>query len=336
GTGIVIDIDTQRLLDGKKLTAEDTQTADADRERKIHLQLERDENYYWGKKFANSAEHDSFHDDMAFTKLMEHFKNKNYTPSLPLYNTLLAGLGKRGNLRRAIFVYRHMLNYHSIKPDSRTYTALFQAMSIFKGIHLTEALEMEDEMRRRGVKPTVQTYNALLAAIRKSKHPQAAHAAFERMKQDMVEPDVITYTELLDVCMRADGVGAAMSLIAQLKQEGVQQDIQLYNVFFRLCRDSPRDQDRAEAITIFRELCDVSDESLLPTIHTFDIMLGVYTKAGHSELDLLKLIGRQGVEMDSGFESSLLSLYSNKKDREACWNLYRKIQANDHPVRTWP
>eukprot|EP01134_Creolimax_fragrantissima_P007784 CFRG7784T1 len=329
GDGFIIDKETQRVLEGKPARGSTREEYEAEDARKTHLQMNRNENYYWGKKFATDV--DEWHDDMSYTKLWAHYKNKNYTPSLPLFNTIMAGLGKRGESRKVFRVYDNMLRTTNLRPDSRTFTALFTSLAKDDGQHVQKALYTESKMRNEGVKPTIHTYNALLSALRKGKYVTGVQAVFERMKQDMIEPDIITYTEIMDTCMRSDGVGSALALIQQLKDEGVEQDILIYNVLLKLCRDSPRDQDRAEAITIFRNILDSGVQQIQPTIHTFDIMLGVYVKGKRNEEDLFKLMRRQGIQPDRWFYNSLVLLYSNREQVTACKDAYKRMRDAGFP-----
>lgn len=62
----------------------------------------------------------------------------------------------------------------------------------------------------RGVAPTTDTFNTLMAAAVAAGRPQLAVELHGRMDATGLRPDALTYTTLLQVCMRCAGRGGLL------------------------------------------------------------------------------------------------------------------------------
>lgn len=66
-------------------------------------------------------------------------------------------------------------------------------VSFFQGLNPTKALEIFDEMKREGVRPTVVTFSALISACEKGQQWKLALQVLEEMKATF-GPNVIAYS----------------------------------------------------------------------------------------------------------------------------------------------
>lgn len=103
---------------------------------------------------------------------------------------------------------------------------------------LQQAFELLDGMQRRGVAPTTDTFNTLMAAAVAGGRPLLAVQLYSRMQGLGLRPDTLTYTTLLKAYSRSDQVQQALSVFEDLCSDAnVALDVAAYNAAVHmLCR----------------------------------------------------------------------------------------------------
>lgn len=78
-------------------------------------------------------------------------------------------------------------------------------------------------MKKRGLQPTIRTYNNLIAAYTKEKRNPEIEEILKRIKEDEakgVTPDYVTYTLLLNSCVAENDYEKAKSLFDAMRSRG--------------------------------------------------------------------------------------------------------------------
>uniref|UniRef100_A0A0E0G9D8 Pentacotripeptide-repeat region of PRORP domain-containing protein n=1 Tax=Oryza nivara TaxID=4536 RepID=A0A0E0G9D8_ORYNI len=113
-------------------------------------------------------------------KLMDEL---GHSPDIVTYNTVINCLRRLGRLDQCKIFAREMVE-RGIDPDLRTYTALIDIFG--RAGHITEALEMFDQMKRSH-QPSIYVYRALISDLKKAGQFELAQKLSEEMKTSASE-----------------------------------------------------------------------------------------------------------------------------------------------------
>lgn len=106
--------------------------------------------------------------------------------------------------------------------------ALFSACE--KGLVPHKALEIFDQMKREGVKPTVVTYSALISAAEKGQQWKLALEVLEEMKAAGHGANVIAYSAAISALSKGQMWHKALELFREIEASGGKPSIVTYNV----------------------------------------------------------------------------------------------------------
>jgi pentatricopeptide repeat protein len=112
-----------------------------------------------------------------------------------------------------------------------------------------DALELFQDMKNRGIEPTVipytqvnnisghsrQTYNAAISACRKGGEWEEALKLLGDMEQKGIPPDVMTYNAAISACEKGKQWEEALRLLGDMKQKGIPPDATTYNAAISAC-----------------------------------------------------------------------------------------------------
>jgi len=127
------------------------------------------------------------------------------------YRTVLDRCGEAGALRAAVG-FIALMKKHGVPMDARTYTAAVRAFALCAGKEdaLDRAWALYEEMRGKGVPPTVYTYNALLYGVAGVHRGDLAALLCEHAKEDGVRLDSTGYDLLIRTSLRSDDIDGAL------------------------------------------------------------------------------------------------------------------------------
>mmetsp|Transcript_888 Transcript_888/g.1538 ORF Transcript_888/g.1538 Transcript_888/m.1538 type:complete len:690 (-) Transcript_888:199-2268(-) len=97
-----------------------------------------------------------------------------------------------------------------------------------KGLNPSKALEIFDEMKREGVRPTVVTFSALISACEKGQQWKLALQVLEEMKATF-GPNVIAYSAAISALSKGQQWEKAWELFCEIEQSGEKLSVVTYN-----------------------------------------------------------------------------------------------------------
>ncbi|ONK78743.1 uncharacterized protein A4U43_C02F21960 [Asparagus officinalis] len=161
-------------------------------------------------------------------------------------------------------------------------------------------------MRRKGLKPNVVSYNAVIdACVKGSGDVRGAVGFFREMVEGKVRPDSKTFNSLLAGCSRAGEVDYARVLFEEMMRLGIGRDIYTYNTFI----DAVSKCGNMElAVKIMTEM---PANDLRPNVVTFSTLIDGYSKLERFDeaLDLYREMRVLGIKLDRVCYNTLLSIY---------------------------
>ncbi|CAG8484078.1 8520_t:CDS:2 [Paraglomus occultum] len=108
---------------------------------------------------------------------------------------LNAELKRLVNYSKPVDVNAHCRNFiiENVRPNEETYSLLLSMNERYGWI--TESLELFEDMRRSGLRPSLETYHTLLRTVAKSrpKYPKLRENIMEDLKNDGFEPTATTF-----------------------------------------------------------------------------------------------------------------------------------------------
>ena len=136
---------------------------------------------------------------------------------------------------RAIKLFERMRRY---EPTFDTYFAIITGLC--KSDAPYKALELLEEMKEFDLKPTVPIYNALIAALLRSKKPALAKKTFVSMREDQgLKPNTETYDILITGYFRNNKHHDVLTTFNEMKNDKIQPNEHiLVTVIRATCTDN--------------------------------------------------------------------------------------------------
>lgn len=142
------------------------------------------------------------------------------------FNALLRTLCQEKSMTDARNVY-HSLK-HQFQPDLQTFNIL---LSGWKSSEEAEAFF--EEMKGKGLKPDVVTYNSLIDVYCKDREIEKAYKLIDKMREEDETPDVITYTTIIGGLGLIGQPDKAREVLKEMKEYGCYPDVAAYNAAIR-------------------------------------------------------------------------------------------------------
>jgi pentatricopeptide repeat protein len=132
--------------------------------------------------------------------------------------------------------------------------------------------ELFDEMLRRGMVPSVVTYNTLINACRHQGSMKKAWEVWNQMVERRIDPNVVTYTTMICILCEEDCIGDAERLFLAMKEEGMHPNLYTYNVVMSNCCQ----RDNVDhAYELYQELLE---SGLVPNSVIFTTLIDGFSK----------------------------------------------------------
>ena len=258
-------------------------------------------------------------------------------PNCHTYTVAVDGLVERGDARGTLEAERFVrdMRVAGIEPSVVTYNCLLKgvlrtcgsidddANAIFAiakrngGVRETKrgferAERVLEEMRARGVSPTVVTYNTLIdACVSRGEPAESMFKVLSALVRDGHRPDVVTYTTLLKHFGKRGDVVAARWLMREMEADAnVRVDASAVNALVdALCRGG-RTREATEVARAMRE-------TLNPDANTYGALLDGFARVGddRSAAALYAALKRRGEGADGrGWSPSWCDDEEKEKD----------------------
>ncbi|XP_049391882.1 pentatricopeptide repeat-containing protein PPR5 homolog, chloroplastic [Solanum stenotomum] len=226
-------------------------------------------------------------------------KQRWYIADNGVYSKLISVMGKKGQIRMAMWLFSEMRN-SGCRPDTSVYNAVISAHlhSRDKSKALTKAMGYFEKMKgMERCSPSIVTYNILLRAFAQAKNVEQVDALLKDLDESIVTPDIFTFNGLMDAYGKNGMINEMEHILSRMKSNQLKPDIITFNI---LIDSYGKKQDFQKMEQVFKSLLQSKEK---PTIPTFNSMITNYGKARlreKSELVLEKMI-------DLGYKPSYIT-----------------------------
>lgn len=202
-------------------------------------------------------------------------KQRWYIADNGVYSKLISVMGKKGQIRMAMWLFSEMRN-SGCRPDTSVYNALITAHlhSRDKAKALDKALGYFEKMKGiEWCKPNVVTYNILLRAFALARNVDRVNALFKDLDESIVSPDIYTYNGVMDAYGKNGMIREMEYVLSRMKSNQCKPDL----ITFNLLIDSyGKKQEFDKMEQVFKSLLRSKEK---PTLPTFNSMITNYGKA---------------------------------------------------------
>jgi len=262
--------------------------------------------------------------------LLEDMKINHVYPNTPVFNTLIGGFARGGNLNQSFKLF-NMLKKHGSKPDPRTYTLMFTAISRANDKQFSkEVLEkLREEVKRADIKPSTYIQNALMLALIRLGNYEEAFEIFENMKYMDIKPDKYAYSALMSAFIDEGSVEEALYFLREVQKKRIPVNTYIYHTFFKVCANAKTEKDRMKAFEIFEEM--KKNPFTRPNSVTYSMLLSIAKSVGTKQLEkfmeeVLHEVQKGNFELDVGGFNSILGILTKLDDERAFqfFNIFEK------------
>lgn len=217
------------------------------------------------------------------------------------YETLITGYARRGRWQDAYRTLAAMEeifvgddNGHANVPSLNVYqTVLLAFVEAGEYDHMNSLLT---RMRRRGVRPTVYTYNSLLKiCAQTARWKEAQRLLSQCQREPGVNPDLFTFTSTMRACARARKTDKAMEIFRALKDMGVKMDVYCYTTAMDACAKGGRWK---VALSLLDEM---KEKGIEPNEVSYGVAVTACGNGGQWEkaLELLKQMRKENMKINT-------------------------------------
>ncbi|KAJ3992641.1 hypothetical protein F5050DRAFT_1787455 [Lentinula boryana] len=149
-------------------------------------------------------------------------------------NAQLASAATRGDSQRALEVVADM-KLRGTKPDLDTYNLLLRSIS--GNVRSADAWAIFEDMKSYGIKPDVKTFNALIVA---HQHRNSSYLwpIIRAMEEMGVEPNAATYSLIITYFASAKNIEAALRYFHAMKRKGIEPELRTLQLIVQAAADS--------------------------------------------------------------------------------------------------
>ncbi|XP_074279777.1 pentatricopeptide repeat-containing protein PPR5 homolog, chloroplastic-like [Silene latifolia] len=206
-------------------------------------------------------------------------KQRWYLADNGIYSKLISVMGKKGQIRMAMWLFSEMRN-SGCRPDSSVYNALITAHlhSHDKSKGLEKALGYFDRMKgTERCKPNVVTYNILLRAFAQARNVTQVNTLYKDLDDSIISPDIFTFNGVMDAYGKNGMIREMEDMLAVMKINQCKPNIITFNL---LIDAYGKRQEFEKMEQVFKSLLQSKEK---PTLPTFNSMIINYGKARRRE-----------------------------------------------------
>ncbi|KAA0036266.1 pentatricopeptide repeat-containing protein [Cucumis melo var. makuwa] len=202
-------------------------------------------------------------------------KQRWYIADNGVYSKLISIMGKKGQIRMAMWLFSEMRN-SGCRPDTSVYNALITAHlhSKDKAKALVKVLWYFEKMKgMERCKPNIVTYNILTRAFAQAAKVDQVNTLFKDLDESVVSADIYTYNGVMDAYGKNGNIKEMELMLARMKSNQIKPDI----ISFNLLIDSYGKKQLFDKMEqVFKSLLRSKER---PTLPTFNSMITNYGKA---------------------------------------------------------
>lgn len=214
-------------------------------------------------------------------EVMHALQDQKLTISLKNFNDVLAALSRERRLTDAASLaelaeQKPLCDVIISSKSVKTFTIMIDLYG--KLYQLPRAFSLFNEIGRKGMEPTVVTYNSMITACSRCDEHKLALEVFQKMQQKRLKPDKYTYGSLIDSCAKSGNVEGAFHLSQQMDENGVGKDHGVYSSLMETCGRANQ-LDRALEVLEEMKKC-----AMWPNMVTFSVLIDTCANTRNPEL----------------------------------------------------
>lgn len=226
-----------------------------------------------------------------------------------LCSTIIDGMCRNGQVMTALEFFREQcssdLHYSGCVV---TYTILIDAF--LKAENISNAMELYDEMRRRGYKPNTITYNVMVIGLSTAGAVEKTHSIISDMQNQGFLPKLMYYNMVISGFSKKNMPDKMLELLAEMETAGVKPDDFTYNKIISYSAN------RGDVSTANRHFNDMVSRGFKPNVVTYRALINCHCKSGEFDaaMKIFRNMSEFGIRPDNGIYSTLFSHLSDEKN----------------------
>ncbi|GAB2287575.1 hypothetical protein Dimus_021947 [Dionaea muscipula] len=198
--------------------------------------------------------------------LLNKISTSYAAPNIKGFSMLVDWFFKERMIEQAEYVVELMRDRgNGCQPDLVSYNILINGYCKIQKID--KALNLFQEICRRGLTPNTVTYSILLDGLFKANRPQRAKVLLKDMLAHGQSPDVVTLATLLEGLCNRGQLSDAFFVLTKLEKRGFPLNIVVYNVIINVLWSGGRIKEVRE------RFAELFAKNISPTGHTYTIMV---------------------------------------------------------------
>ncbi|CAH8340308.1 unnamed protein product [Eruca vesicaria subsp. sativa] len=194
-------------------------------------------------------------------------------------------------LKEEALVIQTEMEKRGIRSNTIVYNTLMDAYN--KSNHIEEVEGLFAELRGKGLKPTSATYNILMDAYARRMQPDIVEKLLEEMEGLGLEPNAKSYTCLISAYGRTKKMSdMAADAFLRMKKLGLKPTSHSYTALIHAYSVSGWHE---KAYASFEEMCK---EGIKPSVETYTSLLDAFRRCGDVEklMEIWKLMLREKIQ----------------------------------------
>eukprot|EP00842_Homolaphlyctis_polyrhiza_P003935 jgi/Hompol1/4542/HPOL_003725-RA len=205
-------------------------------------------------------------------KAFDYIAKFGMKPDAVAFNSLLDAHARRSSLDEAIGVFANM-QAAGIEPDLVAYSTLIKACIAHKDLNAGFKLYMD--MRDQGLHPNQIVFTTLIKGCVDANDTARAWKTFNFMRTEISQPDDVAFNLMIYVCARDQNPERALDLFQEMTDRGMAVSEVTFTALIQAC--ASRKDYYADAFGMLEQM---AAKGLLPTMHTYNVLLSSAAKHG--------------------------------------------------------
>lgn len=228
-------------------------------------------------------------------------QDKNWVPSIRIFNIMLNGWFRSRNLERAERFWMEMKR-DNIKPSIVTYGTLVEGSCRMGQVEV--AMELIAEMKREGVEPNAIVYNPIIDALGEAGRFKEAFGMMEQFLVLESGPTISTYNSLVKGFCKAGDLEGASKVLKVMINRGCMPTLATYNYFFRHFSKFGKIEEGMNLYT------KIVESGYAPDRLTYHLLVKMLCEQGKLELSMqvVKEMRARGCDLDLATSTMLIHL----------------------------
>lgn len=210
--------------------------------------------------------------DIKEQKFLENIPVHSQKLTIKQYADLIKQYLKHQRLKEAIDILEvRMLTQDRVKPENYIYNILIGACA---EVGFTKkAFKLFNDMKRRALKPTGDTYTCLFHACANSPWPldglKKAERLRELMKEKGIDPNITNYNAMIKAFGRCGDLSTAFKIVDEMIANRIKIRVHTFNHLLHACI-ADKNTGLRHALVVWRKMLKLREK---PNIYTFNLML---------------------------------------------------------------